>query len=109
MPSFVTGCRERRDAAHVAHLPCRVDAEGAEKREVVDVDAELNFLVALDDQLRGGLFGEWLVLRAMFVQTDSRVEDDVEVVAFVANALNVPVDIVRGRDRLIDRRPELAQ
>src|SRR5882672_1160180 len=91
--SFVTGCRERRDTAHVAHLARRVDAEGSEKREIVHVDAELDFLVALDDQLRRRR-GRFLVVRIMFVEADGRVEDHVEVVAFVADALDVPVDDV---------------
>src|SRR5438876_124403 len=105
----VTGsCRKCGDTTHRAHLSRRVDAEGAKKRQVVDVDAELDFLVALDDQLRRRRCGV-LIIAVVFVQTDGRVEDHVEVVALVADALDVAVDVVGAGDRFVDRRSELTK
>ena len=45
--------RQWLDAAQAAHFACRVDAESAQEREIVHVDAELNVLVFVaNDQLR---------------------------------------------------------
>src|SRR6266849_6770828 len=92
---LVTGSRDRFDASRRAHFPRPIDAQGAQECEVVDVDAELNFLVALDDDLRRRFR---LVLP---VQSDGCVEHDVQVVAFVADPLDLLVDIVGPGDRFV--------
>src|SRR6266849_5199703 len=65
---LVTGSGDRFDPSRGAHFPRRVDAEGTQECEVVDVDAELDFLVALDDYF-GRRFG--LVLP---IETDRCVQ-----------------------------------
>jgi hypothetical protein len=100
---------ERLDAAGAAHLAGRVDAEGAEERQVVDVDAELHFLVVADYELGGGLRRALLLFFIGAIEADRGVEHDVEVVALVADFLNLSVDVFGAGDRLVDRRSELSE
>src|SRR5437762_1551304 len=86
--SFVFTGGERFDAAQAAHLARRIDAEGAEQGQVVDVDAELHFLVVLHHQLGGGR--RLGLLFILSIEADRGVEDDVEVVAFVPDSLDLP-------------------
>src|SRR6266550_8202582 len=96
--SVVTGSRERLDAPRGLYLASRIDAEGAEEGQVIDVDAELDLLVALHNHLgRRGVF-----FLALLVQTDRGIEHDIEVVAFVADLLNLLVDVIRSGDRFVD-------
>src|SRR5881392_1506820 len=76
----VTGFSERFDASCRADFAGRIDAEGAEESEVVDVDAELHFVVVLDDELRRGLAslrGRHFFPLALLVQADRGVEHHV--------------------------------
>src|SRR6185295_19182742 len=108
--SVVTGrLRERLDAAGPLHFPGRIDADGAEHRQVIHVDTELHFAQRLGRHERGRRLSIHRLIGILLVETDRRVEHDVEVIAFVADQLDVPVHVVRARDRLIDRRAEVLQ
>src|SRR4051794_94384 len=106
----VTSRRHRLRTAGASHLSGRIDAESAQEREVVHVDAELHLAVALDQHARGWFGrGRFDVIAVEAVQADGGIENHVEVVALVADPLNVFVDVVGARDRIVDGRPELLQ
>ena len=87
--------RDRFDAAQRPHLACRIDPQRSQQREVVDVDSEDDVLVVLHDELRCRLRIGIGDVFSFFVEADRCVQNNVQVVPFLANLLDLTIDIVR--------------
>ena len=88
-----------------------IDPQGFEEAEILEVDAERRALARSLDLL--GLAGRQDSPRAAaafaLVHADLRIENHVEVVALVANALNGFMHAPGARDRLVDGLAELLE
>ncbi len=102
-----------RRACADADLARRIDAQRLEEAEILEVDAERRALARSLDLfgLGGGRHGGPARPAAALalVHADLRVENHVEVVAFVADALDGVVHPARARDRLVDRLAQLLE
>jgi len=96
-----------------AHLAGRIDTQGFQDAEVLDVDPERGAL--LDERLvlirlrRDGGAAAAAAPGLAAVDSDFRIENHVEVVALVADALDGLVHAAGARYGLVDRLPELFQ
>src|SRR5207249_10549537 len=101
-----------RKARAPADLAGRIDAERLQETQIFDVDPEGRLLgnspaavVGLGRRLPPPRPGA----RRAAIDADLRVENHVEVVSLVADALDGVVHATRARDGLIDRLPQLLQ
>jgi len=97
--------RATRDGAAATHPSRRIDADGFQEVEILQVHPERGALLA-DRFVRP----DGVLLPASFaLDAHLGVQDHVEVVAFVPNPLNGVVHAARSRDRLVDRLAEILQ